>query len=84
MLDVTDELAESSVANTLLHWQVVNIRQGDVMSGEVTLTYKAPLPLTGLGDRVMMFLLLRQSAAVNASDLARFAGDSCPQHLRER
>ena len=84
LLDVTDELAGTSSPNTILHWQVVNIREGDVTSGEATLSYRAPLPLTGQGDLVLMFLLLRQSTAVNASDLTRFAGQSCPQHLRER
>ncbi|KAK7096142.1 uncharacterized protein C56G2.4-like [Littorina saxatilis] len=86
LLDVTDELALTSDPDTLVHWQVVNIRQGDLTYGDTTLLYKAPLPLTGQADRTLMFLLLQQSAmAVNASDLAKFTGgDSCPQHWSHR
>ncbi|KAK7089707.1 hypothetical protein V1264_024839 [Littorina saxatilis] len=81
LLDVTDDLAMTSDPDTLVHWQVVNIRQGDLTYGDTTLPYKAPLPLT---DRTLMFLLLQQSMGVNVSDLAKFTGDSCPQHLLHR
>ena len=84
MLDVTDELARAPSPDTRLHWQVVNIREGDVTSGEATRPYQAPLPLSGGGARVVVFLLLRQWATVDQSGLARFAGDSCPQRWVDR
>lgn len=85
MLDVTEDLdPNNSSPNTLVHWQVLNIREGDVMSGDTTLTYQGPLPLTGGGDRVFMFLLLRQMERVNATGLNRFVGSDCPSQLTER
>ncbi|KAL8614384.1 hypothetical protein ACOMHN_007722 [Nucella lapillus] len=90
LLDVTEELSgtPNTTTNTLLHWQIINIREGDVMSGETTLPYKAPLPLTvgGSGGRVFLFLLLKQSSMIHdTSGLIRFTGrDACPSHLKNR
>ncbi|XP_076450267.1 uncharacterized protein C56G2.4-like [Babylonia areolata] len=94
LLDVTEELSGTpGTSLSLLHWQVVNIREGDVMSGETTQPYKRPLPLamgagggSNSGQRVFMFLLLRQSGSLeNVSDLVRFTGrESCPPRMRDR
>lgn len=84
---VIEDLAGASNPETHLLWQVVNIREGDVTSGTTIQPYQAPIPLAGMPERTVIFLLLKQEAPVqNVSALTKYTGaDSCPQsYLKNR
>ena len=55
----------------LLHWQVINIQNGDLASGDVMMTYAGPAPPDNK-PHFYYFLLYEQTGMLNASGMPSY------------
>ncbi|KAL8560416.1 hypothetical protein ACOMHN_037941 [Nucella lapillus] len=83
LLDVT----ESSINVTdkaVVHWQVINIRDPDVTTGNTTLPYlRVKMPMS-TPERRYVFLLLEQSQTLTSQQVGAYNGSNCWQHPADR
>ena len=79
---MTDLFASDTAPNTLLHWQVINVGDPKLQTGEVTVAYQGAIVPPPSSDRTYIFLLLEQPGAMTRQQVQGFVGTDCSPELR--
>lgn len=86
-VDVTEEMTNSSQSNYYLHWQVINIRDPMLQTGNTTMgylgsmvTFSAKYP-----QRIYAYLLYEQRGPLTSDQVgSNFSGAACPMPIEGR
>ncbi|KAK7099554.1 uncharacterized protein [Littorina saxatilis] len=86
-VDVTEEMTNSSQSNYYLHWQVINIRDPMLQTGNTTMgylgsmvTFSAKYP-----KRIYAYLLYEQRGLLTSDQVgSNFSGAACPMPIEGR
>ena len=82
LVDMTDLIANDTARpNTILHWQVINIRDPLLRTGETTVDYLGAIAPPPLAHKKYIFLLLEQSGTLSRQQVRRFVGSNCGPQL---
>ena len=78
LVDMTDLFAnDADSPNTILHWQVINIRDPLLRTGETTVDYLGAIASPPSADKKYIFLLLEQSGTLSRQQVQGFVGSDC-------
>ena len=82
LVDMTDLIANDTARpNTILHWQVINIRDPLLRTGETTVDYLGAIASPPPAHKKYIFLLLEQSGTLSRQQVQGFVGSNCSPQI---